>query len=57
MIVYVGYVIFDYATAVCVSTNESVVKEDLAEINENTENKTYIKKYNIGDKLTILDCD
>lgn len=57
MIIYVGYVVADYATAVCMSTNKSVVKEDLAEIDKVTENRTYIKRYDVGNKLIELDCD
>ena len=57
MIVYVGYVIADYAIAVCMSTNKSVVKKELAEIDKVTEKTTYIKKYDVGNKLTDLDCE
>ena len=57
MTIYVGYIIADYATDVCMSTNKFAVKKELAEINKVTENTTYIKRYDVGNKLTDLDCE
>lgn len=56
MIIYVGYIISDYAHALFMSTDRKKVKAELAKIP--THDTTYIVGYILkGNELIELDCD
>ena len=56
MIIYIGYIISDYAHALFMSTSMTKVKAELEKIPSH--NTTYIVGYRIeGKELIELDCD
>ena len=55
MKIYVGYISYDYAHAVCVSLNKSKVEQYLAELQNDIK---WVKAYDLNkDTISELDCD
>ena len=58
MIIYVGYVLSDYAHALWISANKATVEKAIASYRKRGGRcSTQIKRHEITNKLTELDCD
>lgn len=58
MIIYVGYILSDYAHALWMSTNEATVEKAIEDYRKRGGRcSAWVDKYNVGKGLTELDCD
>ena len=56
MVIYVGYVLADYACALCMGTNKKAVESQLKSYP--TKNPKWVEEYEIkGDEVVELNCD
>ena len=58
MIIYIGYVMSDYAHALWMSKDKTTVAKAIEEYHKRGGRcSTWIKKYNVGKELIELNCD